>query len=182
MQDRNFNVKLYSQVWIDESNKRVTFPLWNLSGQLIGYQQYAPNKKRVSGGKNKEEQKYFTYVTKIDRRVELAVWGLETLNPKLRTIYLVEGIFKACRLHNYGLNSLALLGNNPLHLKTWLHTLGYKLIALCDGDIAGQELTKFGDESLSLCKNQYLDDFTEYDLYLLLNQLGETYDRSSGNA
>ena len=170
LQGRNFNVNLYPLLWIDEGNERITFPLWNLSGKLVGFQQYTPSAGKKAGD-NKRDQRYFIYVTKVNKKVELAVWGLEKLNPKIKRIYLVEGIFKACRFHNYGLNSLAVLGNNPKQLKTWLFSLGYELISLCDGDRAGQALTEFGHSSMSLCKDEYLDDLTEPEFSSLLRQL-----------
>ena len=168
--NRHLNINLYTDVVI--SNTIVTFELWNLSGKMIGYQQYNPlGDKNKCNDKNKN--KYYTYITKINKKCELAVWGLQVLNPTNRTIYLVEGIFKACRFHNYGLNSLAVLGNDPKHLKDWLNSLGYNIVSVCDGDNAGKKLAKYGNTTHYLPDEVYVDDMTEYEFLSLLKQLGQ---------
>ena len=81
---------------------------------------------------------------------------------------MLEGIFKACRFHNFGLNALAVLGNNPKHLKSWLWSLGYNLIAVCDGDKAGRKLAKFGMFSLYLPDGIYVDEMNNDDFNIFL--------------
>lgn len=59
---------------LDEEEGVVTFYLWNLSGQLVGYQQYRPKgEKRPQN--NPKEGKYYTY----RGLPTLAVWGVESL-------------------------------------------------------------------------------------------------------
>jgi len=170
LKERHFNIDLYTDVVV--SDNMVVFPLWNLSGQMVGYQQYNPSgkKDRCNDPKN---NKYYTYISKTNKKIALTAWGLQVLDPSKRTIYLLEGIFKACRFHNYGLNALAVLGNNPKHLKTWLKTLGYDLVSVCDGDKAGRRLAKYGDKSIFLPDGVYVDEMTEEEFLLLLKRLGE---------
>lgn len=51
----------YRHVWLDDENEILTFPLWNLSGQLVGYQQY--NWKSTKDKRNKTDGRYWTYTT-----------------------------------------------------------------------------------------------------------------------
>ena len=83
---RELNPSLYSGV--TEHNNVYTFPLWNLSGQLVGY---------------------FTYLPKSTN----TAWGLELLNPEKPYLLVVEGVFDAVKLHNLGVNALAVLANDP---------------------------------------------------------------------
>jgi DNA primase len=135
------------------------FYLWNLSGQLTGYQQYkylAPKK-----GNNPKELRYFTRGT--------GVWGLQYLNSSLSTLYVVEGVFDAVKLHNLGLNCIAALGNSPKHMKTWLNTLKYKTVAVCDGDRAGLELADCTDQSVVLPEGEDLGSLEEKLIIKLLD-------------
>lgn len=140
---RDLDVTKYSGVSIHDDV--YTFPLWNLSGQLVGYQQYRPDagKERLP---NPRDMRYFTYLPKSTN----TAWGLETLDPKKRVLFLVEGVFDAVKLHNAGFNALALLTNNPKPLKPWLHSLGYYLISVCEGDEAGKKLATVGHEAIYL--------------------------------
>jgi len=112
-----------------------TFPLWNLMGQMVGYQQYRPDadKERKL---NPKDMRYYTYLPSNTN----TAWGLETLNPRKVNLLVVEGIFDAVKLHNAGCNALAVLANNPRPLKSWLHTLGYNIVPVCEGDKAGRML------------------------------------------
>ena len=164
--NRHLKPALYKGIVIDTDV--VTFPLWNLSGQRVGYQQYRPNGSKQYR-KNPKEGRYFTYISKDN---PITAWGLDLLNPKDKTIYLTEGIFSACRFHNHGYNALATLGNDPKHLKHWLKCLGYNLVAICDGDKAGKKLAKYGHKSIQLRNGEYIDEMSE-DLFILrlLSQL-----------
>mgnify|MGYP003413969690 CR=1 FL=1 len=41
LKSRYLNTNLH-RTWLDENNYLATFPLWNLSNQLVGYQKYNP--------------------------------------------------------------------------------------------------------------------------------------------
>ena len=168
LEDRHFNISLYHGLTI--TDETVTLPLWNLSGQMVGYQQYRPkgNKKEHRNPKN---GKYYTWIRKEGKTSSLTAWGLDLLDSRNRVIYLLEGVFKACRFHNYRLNALATISNNPKHLKTWLNSLGYDVIPICDGDKAGAKLAKFGRRSLILPDGVYVDEFSESEFIALLHEL-----------
>lgn len=152
--NRHLAIKGYSNIQVN--HETVVFPLYNLSGQMIGYQQYRPSGSKQER-RNPKLGKYFTYVSKNQGN---AVWGLDVLNPKDKFIFLVEGIFKACRFHNVGCNSLATLSNDPKPLRSWLHTLGYHIHAVCDGDASGRKLAKYGHTYTYLPDGVYADDMT----------------------
>lgn len=168
LQARHFNRFLYHGLSI--TDETVTFPLWNLSGQMVGYQQYRPNGSKKER-QNPREGKYYTWVRKEGKTSSTTAWGLDFLDTNKRVIYLLEGVFKACRFHNYGLNALATISNDPKHLRTWLNSLGYEIRPVCDGDKAGLKLAKFGERSLILPDGVYVDDMTEAEFMALLHEL-----------
>lgn len=124
------------------SSDTATFYLWNFSGQLTGYHRYNPSLCK--------KHKYFTYGG--------GVWGLEKFNPELPTLFVVEGVFDACTLHNLGLNAIAVLGNNPKKLKSWLRTMPVITVAVCDGDSAGSKLANCCDYAVHCPSKLDLND------------------------
>jgi len=156
LESRHFYVDRYPSVVVGDD--RVTFTLWNLSGQMVGYQVYRPNCARVAPCP--KDQKYFTYITRQGGVPALAVWGLETV-PRMGKLYICEGVFDACRLHNLGLPAIAVLTSNPKHLGGWLKCLPHRKAVVCDGDVAGRSLSKFGDEVVFLDSGRDLGDLTD---------------------
>ncbi len=137
LEERGMNPKLYN-LQKSYSASVITFYLWNLSGQLVGYQQYRPNKTEKKNNSPKMSR-YFTYL----KRDMDGVFGLELLDFNQKTIYIVEGVFKAAVLHRLGFNALAVLTNHPKRLKPWFRILraqGWNLVAIGDNDPAGQKL------------------------------------------
>lgn len=149
LKDRCFDVSKYSAVWLNNKENVVTFGLWNLSGSLVGFQQYRPlaTKERYE---NPSDMRYFTIGSKVGKTTQLLAFGVELLDRKQRVLFLVEGVFDAVPLHNRNVNALATLSNNPKHLSSWLKTLGYYLVALCEGDKAGKKLAAVADEAVYL--------------------------------
>lgn len=165
LKSRGLNPEFYPGIIV--TPKFTTFPLYNLVGQWVGYQQYNPTGSKQERC-NPKLGKYFTYISKG----ALTAWGLELLNPRNRNLYILEGIFSACRFHNYGFNALAVLSNNPKHLHEWLHSLGYNIISICDGDSAGHKLGKYGHESIHLPTGKYIDEMSEQELqHFILTEL-----------
>jgi hypothetical protein len=124
-------------VWLGEDV--ATFPLWNLSGQLVGYQQYRPHASKDEKN-DPREGRYFTRVK--DRRI--GVWGLESWNLS-HTLFITEGIFDACRLTRLGVSAIASLSNDVApNVAQWLWTVGKgrSIVAVCDNDRAGRRLAK----------------------------------------
>jgi hypothetical protein len=151
----------YSGVAVDVDS--VTFPLWNLSGQMVGYQVYKPNAEK-NHQLAPRDQRYFTYVTRAGgKEPALAVWGIETVSSN-KPLYLVEGVFDACKLHNLGLSAVAVLSCDPKHLKSWLATLPQKKVAVCEGDAAGRKLAKFGNSAVFLPEGKDVGSLNDEEL------------------
>lgn len=155
LKHRHVNVELYNGLTVSEETNSATFLLWNLSGQLVGYQQYRPEQPKMDHKLDPRELRYFTYATKGELKSQMhAVFGLELLDPNKKLLFVVEGVFDAVRLHNLGLNAVAVLGCNPKQMKTWLWSLNYTVVPVCEGDKAGQKLKSLANTSLV----EYLDE------------------------
>lgn len=168
LNNRYFNLKLYSSVSFSEEEKSVFLPLWNLNGQMVGYQQVKPFQPKNDKTLKPSEQRYFTFVSKPDgKNAYYTAFGLELLNPNKKLLFVCEGVFDACRLHNLGLNALALLSCDPKPLKTWLWSLGYLLVPVCEGDHAGKKLAKLSNSGLVeyLPEDKDLGDLTENEVF-----------------
>lgn len=140
LKSRYLNVELHKPV-LDEAEQVATFYLWNLSGQLVGYQQYRPSGEKKPQN-NPKLGKYFTYRTQPTQ----TVWGVESLQLSPSVVFVCEGVFDAARLTDRGFSALAVLSNNPnSDLRNWLKCLNRRVVTVCDNDAAGQKLAKFGD-------------------------------------
>lgn len=141
---RHFDLDLHRAL-LDEELGVVTFPLYNLSGQLVGYQQYNPlGDKKVFN--SKMEGKYYTYRNKGCPSV--AVWGLESYYQSTGPVFLTEGVFDACRMTERGVGQTAfatLANDPPRDYRNWLRSLHRPVVVVCDNDAAGRKLAKFGD-------------------------------------
>lgn len=162
---RNYDPSRYVNQVLDFEDDVLTVYLTNLCGQFVGYQQYRPTVefKRLN---LPNEARYFTY----SPRQTTACWGLETLDPSKKDLYLVEGIFKASALHCLGFNALALLTSNPKPMKSWLHTLPYNLIGIGDNDKAGRGMMNIAGKGFQSEKD--LDEHTLEELTVLLGEKG----------
>lgn len=137
---RHLDLELHRPM-VDQDECVATFYLWNLSGQLVGYQQYRPEGEKKPQN-NPKEGKYFTY----RKQPTLAVWGVESL-VYTGPVFVCEGVFDAARLTEKGCAALAVLSNNTgWDLKNWLGCLNRLTVAVCDNDEAGRKLAKFGQE------------------------------------
>ncbi len=128
---------------IDEEENVATFFLYNLSGQLVGYQQYRP-----LGDKNTfqhpKQGKYYTYRNRNYPTV--ALFGLESYHFTPDILFVVEGVFDATRFTSKGISCVATCCNNPpKDYKNFFTCIPRKTIVVCDSDSAGIKLSKFGD-------------------------------------
>jgi hypothetical protein len=137
--ERGMDLSIH-RVFINDEENLAVFPLWNLSGQLTGYQQYRPY---GSKGDNNDprEGKYFT-----KRLSKICFWGLETWTAS-NALFITEGIFDACRLTKLGYSAIALFSNNVKEYSDtakWLRIISTfrPTVAICDNDIAGLNLAK----------------------------------------
>lgn len=162
---RNYDPSTYVNQVLDVKDNILTVYLTNLSGQFVGFQQYRPEEeaKRLN---DPRLSRYFTY----SQRGVNACWGLETLDPTKKDLYLVEGIFKASTLHMLGLNAVALLTSHPKPMKSWLHTMNYNLVGIGDNDKAGDGIINVARKGFKLDK-----DVDEYDLEELQELLKEKF-------
>lgn len=149
-----------------------SFPLYNFMGQLVGYQKYTPHALKQSKVLKPDELKYFTYTPTH----KVTAYGLHLLDSKYPYVFLVEGVFDACRLHRLGFNALAVLSCDPKHLKQWLGLLPYKLLALVDGDAAGLKLAKYADAYVQCPTGEDVSSIDTSVLYNLINQLLKAVD------
>lgn len=160
---RNYNTDLHS-VLVSQEEGVATFPLWNLSGKMTGYQQYRPlGEKKVFN--NPQTGKYYTHRNKD----EVAVWGMESWNMS-NTLFVTEGVFDASALTACGFSALALLSNDQnQQLKSMLKFFRSfrPVVAVCDGDAAGRKLAKAGHIAYYMDEGYDLGDMTlEYVKYL----------------
>ena len=140
LKSRHFDLAVHT-AWVDEDEGVATFPLWNLSGQMVGFQQYRPaaNKKRDN---HPRDSRYFSW--RKDKVV--GVWGLESWKFS-NTLFVTEGVFDAARLTSRGFSAVATLSNDvDSSLSRWLWTVRrYRpVVAVCDNDSAGRKLAKCG--------------------------------------
>lgn len=161
LRQRNLNLELH-RPFLDEELNIATFYCWNLSGQLVGYQQYnfQGNKKIFN---SKLEGKYYTY----RKLPTVVVWGVESLYQSDGVIYLTEGVFDSARMTNLDQSALAMMTNNPpMDYRNWLRMLNRPTVSVCDNDDAGMELAKFGDYVEVVPEGKDLgdapDDYVEY--------------------
>lgn len=144
LKDRHIDIKLHRPV-IDFETEIVTFYLYNLSGQIVGYQQYnhrGEKNNKKSGTNNKLTGKYFTYT----RKDTVSVFGIESLKLTDGPVFITEGLFDAARLTERGQSAIAMLANNPPRdYGNFLAFLNRPIVAVCDNDAAGRKLAKYGD-------------------------------------
>jgi hypothetical protein len=153
------------KVWLSEEELTCTFPLYTLLGQLVGYQQYRPDKPKFVDNCPRDS-KYFTYWNKRS----WVPWGLELLHPSTEVIFLTEGIFDACRLTRRGQVALACLTNHPPEdFKNFLSFFTARVVTVLDDDKAGLELLRFGNYS-EVVPNGDLGDAQEDYVSFLVNK------------
>lgn len=160
LRSRHLDLALHRPV-IDDVADLATFYLYNLSGQLVGYQQYRRFGEKKPQN-NPKDGKYFTY----RKLPTLAVWGVESLCLNTRVVFVTEGIFDAARLTARGYAALAVLSNNPTaDLANWLACLNRRVVVVADNDAAGRKLAKFGhccefttDKDLGDSSQEYVDN------------------------
>lgn len=164
LKQRWFHPQRYSGVWLDHTTPSVTVSLWNLSGELTGYQTYQPHQPKLKN--NNRSGRYFTWHTPG----KLAVWGLETIQPWHSQLFVTEGIFESARLHHAGFASIAVLGNNPRMLTQWFSLLPWQIITVIQADAAGQRLIKYGHQHI-FTKDRDLDELSNSEFCEVLSKV-----------
>ena len=129
---RHLDPDRYAVSWDDES---ACFLLFDLSGRIVGYQQYRPGAPKMLKN-DPREGRYYTYVTGKKEERRIALWGFESWDYSPGLLFLTEGIFKSVMFHEIGVTSLATLSNNPKSIRQWLNliSLQRKIIVVGDND------------------------------------------------
>jgi Toprim-like len=166
LRERHLDVDLHRPV-IDEVEGVATLFLWNLSGMLVGYQQYRPNASKAPNN-DVRLGRYFTRV----KQPTIAVWGVESLDLTPHVVFVTEGVFDAARITERGHSAIAVLSNDPKReLRNWLKSLARKVVVVCDNDSAGRRLAKFGDV-VAFTEEKDLGDSSEEFVTTLLEKYG----------
>jgi hypothetical protein len=137
LESRRLDLSLH-RCWLGADT--ATVPLWNLSGQMVGYQQYRP---LASKEKNNDPRvgRYFTRLK--DRKV--GVWGLESWSLS-NTLFVCEGLFDAAAVTSLGFSAVAVFGNTVCaSTARWFSVLrtSRPLVALVDSDSVGDQLARY---------------------------------------
>lgn len=151
--------------YVDSYENIVTFLLYNLSGQIVGYQRYNPSKDKKRNN-DPVDCRYYTYLPKeVD-----GLFGLDKINKNIKEIYVVEGIFKAAKLHKLGYNAIAVLTSTPKRLKTLIRILRaiYNIIAIGDNDNGGNQLIKIVGKGFNSPID--LDEMMDYDIVEMIEK------------
>lgn len=167
LEKRHCYPKLHDySVEIDEINQVATFYLYDFNYKLIGYQAYRPNACKEK--QNNEKGRYYKYAMEN----HMPVWGIESLHKyKSKILIITEGIFNACRFHNFKLPAIAVLSNNPKKLKNQLAILPYIKIAVCDPGKAGKMLAKYGNYSIQMSDDKDVGDLNEQEMLDLIKKI-----------
>jgi hypothetical protein len=163
LRDRHMNLDLHRVVLSDEV---ATILLYNLSGQVVGYQRYNPAFPSAFLGDGKQsnlrDRRYYNYVSEG----KIGLFGLETFYLNSPCVFITEGVFDACRITNRGACAIAMLTNTPSSsMKNFLRCLAKPLIAVCDDDTSGKKLrsvghyyeTVQGGKDLGECPEEFVD-------------------------
>ena len=157
LRSRHVDLKLHNPV-LDEDAGVATFYLYNISGQLVGYQQYRPTSAKKSLN-NPKEGRYYTYRS----QPTVTLFGVESLHLTPRIVFVTEGLFDAARLTAKGVSALAVLSNNPTpDVYNYLHSLGRYVVCVCDNDTAGKKLAKFGHTAVTTEEHDLSDSSESY--------------------
>lgn len=164
---RNVDLNLHKPLL---SAEVATFLLYNLSGQVVGYQRYNPSFPSAFPGDGKQsnlrDRRYYNYVTSG----QIGVFGLESFNENTKVVFVTEGAFDCCRLTKRGATAVAMLTNNPSSsMRNFLLCLGVPVVAVCDDDAAGVKLRKSGHffetvqggKDLGECSEDFVDYLLE---------------------
>ncbi len=170
-------VREATQCWIDWNTERVWFPLWSVTGRLIGYQRYSWEAPKVRSNKGR----YFTWIT--EEYKPLACWGMYQLSLLGRLsmghsqpILVTEGVFDALRCIQCGYPAVAILTATPSkQFVQWftMLTQGRNTIGVLDNDEsgAGKGLDKLCSSSIMCEWHKDIGDHNEQEAREWLNEM-----------
>jgi hypothetical protein len=148
-----------------------TFLLYNLTGQIVGYQRYNPSFPSAFPGDGKQtnlrDRRYYNYVTSG----QIGLFGLESFNERTNVVFVTEGIFDCCRLTKRRATAFAMLTNNPSSsMRNFLMCLGVPVVAVCDNDKSGLKLRTAGHYHEIVSDGKDLGECSEHFVDYLLNK------------
>lgn len=162
--DRHYDMNTHS-AWLNDAERSVAFPLWNLSGQLVGYQRYRPDADK----RKKNDPREGRYFTRI-KEGKVGVWGLESWSFT-NTMFVTEGVFDAARLTSKHVSAIAVLSCDLAQTtKSWLYVVRQlrPVVVVCDGDDSGLKLAKYGHRFYQMQKDVDLGSALQEDVDKLL--------------
>ena len=176
--DRHLDPSNYA---VSYDSETASFLLFDLSGRVVGYQQYRPGAPKTMRN-DPREGRYYTYFTGRKEEKQFSVWGLETWDYSPHILFVTEGIFDAVRLHEFGYSAVAVLSNDPKFLRNWLFLVRQqrKIVVVCDDDEAGRKLAKFGDMSLCATGSKDLGDMTDTEVAELILMVVKEQEKNDG--
>jgi len=128
---RHVDLTLHRPI-IDEANGVATFLLYDLSGRIVGYQQYRPSSDKRRHN-DPRLSRYFTRCGGYDSKY--CVFGMESLHLTPRLVFITEGIFDCVRITRRGVSAVAVLTNSPCQsLQTLFKILPQTKVVICDND------------------------------------------------
>lgn len=154
LHNRHMDTNLHT-VWVDETDRVATFPLWTVDGLLSGYQAYRPEADK--NYKNDKYGKYYTFRGYKHNRgpnenkgfvKRVSVWGMESWYLS-NTLFVTEGIFDAARITALGFSAVAVIGNDPdSSTRNWFKLVRQMrpVVAVCDPGSAGFKLHSVGHQ------------------------------------
>lgn len=168
LRERGMKPELYN-LHLDEDEGLATFLLYNFTGQITGYHQYRPAADKTKKN-HPREGRYFTYVKEGQDGFFGTEYEPHGYNQYSKSLYVVEGVFKASKLHSLGRRAIGVLGNNPKRMKPLFKILSqrYNLIALADNDDAGMKLLNLIGRGVQTPVD--VDEMTNEDLSALLRE------------
>lgn len=181
LRSRGMTPELYNAHY-DPVEVCVTFPLYNGARHWVGYQTYKPLHSNKKNKNDPRDGRYYTYLSS-GKNVELengflgsrpdvdGVFGMESVDSNTKTLYVVEGVFKAAKLHTLGYSAIAVLTSTPKRLKPWFRLLRatMDLVAIGDNDPAGQKLVN--TVKRGFLSPVDLDEMNDRDVVEMLNTM-----------
>ena len=165
------------RIVLDEDERTATIPLWNLSGQWNGYQQYRPDANKEKSNHPKLAR-YYTHCRKSKEAITLG--GLETYQDTPR-LFVVEGWFDAVPLWERGIACVFTCGIPDKTLQHWFRVQDKPVITLLDPGIdrgMRKQFKSFSDvmvEPESLGLNCDVGSMSNLDVDRMLNLASDKF-------
>lgn len=149
---------------IDDNEGVATFYLWNLSGQLVGYQQYRPGADKTKSNCPRDAR-YYTHRRGSKERV--AIGGLETYHWA-PYVCAVEGIFDAVPLWVRGIPCVFMCGIPDEQTQHFMRVQPKPVLSFLDPGVSA---------SMKKCFTKFSDAFVQPEELGISSDLGDMNDK-----